>query len=64
MLAKNAQKKYSMNEINVQSPFKKVTNIENNIPKINYLNNSTQILNPCVSGVFQEKYFKYRIIKK
>ena len=57
MLAKNAPKKYSMKEINVQSPFKKVTNIENNIPKINYLNNSTQILNPCVSGVFQEKYF-------
>ena len=37
-----------------QSPFKKVTNIPNNIPKIN---NPRLIIRPNLSSLFQEKYF-------
>jgi len=42
--------------INVQSPFKKVTNYSNSIPKLNFYNDSKSILNPNLSSLFQEKY--------
>ena len=42
--------------INGQSPFKKVTNYSNNIPKLNFYNDPKQVLNPNLSSIFQDKY--------
>ena len=47
--------------INGQSPFKKVINYPNAIPKLNFYNYPKQMTNPNLSSLFQEKYINYPV---
>ena len=47
--------------LNGQSPFKKVINYPNPIPKLNFYNYPKQATNPSLSSLFQEKFINYPV---
>ena len=47
--------------LNGQSPFKKVINYPNAIPKLNFYNYPKQATNPSLSSLFQEKFINYPV---
>ena len=47
--------------LNGQSPFKKVINYPNDIPKLNFYNYPKQATNPSLSSLFQEKFINYPV---